>query len=622
MINAIELKTTATESYVNEYGNKLIFLPNIRHINIFVGENNSGKSRLMRALVNSKDAAFLTDELTKSGEKSVNSERNNLKSWLERVHATYPDIVAHELHDEMTAPELYVYYKTYFEGKKLSELKFNYPNQNASNEIQNILNRLHQDITTKSERKSNHTLSSCSKVYIPILRGIENFNNYFEIRKNASLDSISMTTDQRNALNEYKSNTKKIYSNKINSVYKIDPKVTFTGENLYDEIRNKLLGEEQGRNFIRDFENFISVNFYDGEGFNIIPLINQGFLNVKIGNNQERPLHDLGDGIKQLICILYKVYELKDSEAFFFIEEPEINLHPGYQRKLIDILQQEEFSKLYFFITTHSNHFVDRYFDGENMSIYKFVNVDKKNNQFQVINTPPYDIDLLNLLGVNNSSVFMANATIWVEGLSDKIYLEKYLQIYIRDNHLNLLKEGVDYSFVEYGGNNVTHWSFDDMDSNELFRASGITNRSMLIADNDDNAKRKERRKENLRAVFGDNFIELPVREIENTISKTVLEKTIFPDTCPVYKNGMEDKRDSFNTKSAHIWKYIDEHYEFKSGKKYWNSYSKSPRVNKILFARKICRNVNTIDDLTVQAKQLCEMIYTFLMKTYKEINE
>ena len=163
--------------------------------------------------------------------------------------------------------------------------------------------------------------------------------------------------------------------------------------------------------------------------------------NVKIGANKDRALHDLGDGIKQLITILYKIYENKDKESIFFIEEPEINLHPGYQRKLIEILQSSIFDKHQYFITTHSNHLIDSCFDFNDISIYKFINVNKSNNTFKVINTSPNDVDMLQLLGVNNSSVFMSNCTIWVEGISDKILISKYLQVFLKSKGGDYLKE-------------------------------------------------------------------------------------------------------------------------------------------------------------------------------------
>lgn len=617
MINAIELRSNASSSYQNEYGNTLSILPNIKHINILLGENNSGKSRFMRNLVVATDSMILTDEIQQQSKHECEIYRNRIRDLVNNMSTEYSDIYIHENHDEMTVAELYAYYKTFFEGLNIKERSFRY--FNIQQEVSNTFSRLYQLIMSRNTRNNKNALSDIKRIYIPVLRGIESFDIYFNIRKIDKLNSVSMNKEQRDALEEYKENARKIYKNKISAAYNINQDNIFTGEDLYIEIRNKLLGEAPGRQFIHDFESFISDNFYDGEGFTIIPLINKGYLNVKIGDSEERALHDLGDGIKQLICILYKAFELRDSEAMIFVEEPEINLHPGYQRKLIDILQQPVFDKLYFFFTTHSNHFVDRYFDYENISIYKFINVKKNNNQFQVINTPPNSVGLLNALGVNNSSVFMANATIWVEGLSDKIYLEKYLKTYIQDKNLKQFKEGVDYAFVEYSGNNVTHWAFDDNSDDERINAAAITNRAMIIVDNDDDSAQKQRRKAQLQKMFEDRYLELPVREIENTINISVLEKTLFKGESPVYKNGMERSRKQLNTKSAYVWKYIDEHYVL--NKKYWNPQKKQPCENKIKFAKKICSNIETIDDLSDEAKMICSSIYSFLEKVYKDIN-
>ena len=77
--------------------------------------------------------------------------------------------------------------------------------------------------------------------------------------------------------------------------------------------------------------------------------------------------------IKQLIILFYKIYEQKDNNAIFLIEEPELNLHPGFQRKFIEIITKE-FPKHQFFITTHSNHIIDLYNEQDNISVYKFRN--------------------------------------------------------------------------------------------------------------------------------------------------------------------------------------------------------------------------------------------------------
>ncbi len=616
MINAIELNLSNEYNYQNEYGEKLLLLSNLKHINIFVGENNSGKSRLMRSLFTLKSAKTLSDSLVSERDFAICKDR--IKRFWSKLHSLRSQYVVHESHDSLKPCELYSFYSKQADRYHLNSLRLSFPDSELPSTIINELNSLYRMLVVQ-DSSSSLFYPRIGKVYIPILRGIECFNLYFNTKYDKDFASISMNNEQRQSVEEYKSNASRIYTNKIEKVYQIPFSQIFTGDYLYKEIKNKLLGEELDRRFIRDLESFISKHFYEGKEFTIIPSQKEGYIIVKIGDSIERPLHLLGDGIKQIICIVYKALELRNSESIVCVEEPEINLHPGFQRKLIEVLQDKEFEKICFFITTHSNHIVDSSFDYSNISVYKFLNVEKSNNTFRVINSSTHDIDLLNQLGVNNSSVFMSNCTIWVEGVSDKIYLNKYLKTYISAKGLKDYKEGVDYSFVEYGGNNIVHWSFENLSDDEHISAFGITNRSFIIVDNDDNSERKRKRKERLQKVFDDRYLELPVREIENTIGNALLTKTLFKGT-PTYKPGMEKKKDSIETVSAYVWDYIDKHYNM--SKKYWNPYSKQPRVSKLAFAKEVCSHIEGIDDLSESALLVTDRIYNFINDIYNDINK
>lgn len=124
--------------------------------------------------------------------------------------------------------------------------------------------------------------------------------------------------------------------------------------------------------------------------------------------------------------------------------------------------------------------------------------------------------------------------------------------------------------------------------------------------------------KDKLQRTFGDSFFELTVREIENTIKKEVLERALFAEK-PVYKEGMESAKDRYDTKSAYIWEFIDKHYTL--DKKYWNPQRKEPRISKADFAKKICSQIHSVDDLSKSALDLCERIYGFIKRTNESIN-
>mgnify|MGYP000050792918 CR=1 FL=1 len=619
MIEAIDVSLVDDTKYLNQFNNKLMNLKNIKKINIFIGENNSGKSRMLRSFLKN-DNVFIYSKKYIDDSKIRNLKDhfislNTYVSSFNNYSNNFKINIPKEYHD-MNFIDRYININDYIRSLNIntnelsnSNARSNYSNINGT--LDSIRSLLKKPIS--DSYKQNQKMNELDITYIPILRGIECFNNYYDINKSTILDSVVMNESQRQAMNEYKMNSKKIYKNKVIKAYDIKKSNSiFTAENLYDEITAKLLGEESDRNFVSDFQKFISEQFYDGKEFSIIPKQSKGYLSVKIGNESDKALHNLGDGIKQLITLLYKIYEKKDKEAIFLIEEPEINLHPGYQRKFIEILQLSMFSKHQYFITTHSNHLIDSCFDYNCISIYKFINFENKNNTFKVVNSSPNDVETLQLLGVNNSSVFIANCTIWVEGISDKILISKYLQIYFKENDILNYYEDIHYSFVEYGGNNITHWSFIPTSDIETINASGITNKSFIICDNDNDSKSKKKRKDILKAIFKDNYCELAVREIENTISKEVLEKTLFNGEPPEYKISYETNRE-YATKSARMGDFIDTHYILK--RKYGTK-DTGTILNKFDFSKRIANNINNINDLSPQAKNICKKIYEFIKKS------
>lgn len=619
MLKAIEVGSISN-NYVNENNINLLYLNNLNKINIFIGENNSGKSRLMRSLVSSNETKALGDIINENYKSQFDRAKRDLLNYINRFNSISPNGQNHTIdipEDIKKLDDPNFYCETYYliKGYNYDSTMFTNDKRSLFNSINSSLNELYELLAKRSTNGySSVKVNELKVCYIPILRGVENFDIYFDLKKSDNLKGISMNESQRDALEEYKLNAKNIYSNKISKAYGINKNMIFTAENLFDDVKNKLLGEEKGRKFIRDFENFISNEFYDGKGFTIIPQIKNGYLNVKIGDSNERALHNLGDGIKQLITILYCMYDKRGQDAIFFIEEPELNLHPGYQRHFIEILQNyKEFKNHQIFITTHSNHMIDNSMTYDNISIYKFIN--NNNSEFKVLNTTNKDIEILELLGVYNSSVFMSNCTIWVEGISDKILISKYLKVFFEDKNELEYKEDIHYSFVEYGGNNITHWSFISDEDISTINTSGITNKSMIVLDNDND--RKTTRKKKLKEIFGeDNYCELTVREIENTISRKVLEKTLFNDNEPNIRIQYGDNE--YATKKEYMGSFIDKHYIL--SKKYAAKNGTGTIKNKLEFAMKASDKIHSIDDLSPQAIKICEKIYAFIKKSnYKK---
>ena len=86
---------------------------------------------------------------------------------------------------------------------------------------------------------------------------------------------------------------------------------------MYYEIQRKLLGSEKGREEIKEFEKFLSEKFFDSKPVTLNPNINKKFIYINI-NGEERKLYNLGEGIKQLIIITYKMFVNRKNTTVFF----------------------------------------------------------------------------------------------------------------------------------------------------------------------------------------------------------------------------------------------------------------------------------------------------------------
>lgn len=146
----------------------------------------------------------------------------------------------------------------------------------------------------------------------------------------------------------------------------------------------------------------------------------------------------------------------KEQDCTIFIEEPEMHLHPKWQRFFIDTIVQY-FPKHQFFFTSHSNIFLG----DKRVNTYR-VWQDAQDKKTAIEHNNQYQTEILDELGYKSSDLLNANYVLWVEGISDKIYLKQFIKAYNTE-----LVEGVHYSIMFYGGcdNLVNHTSTDNDDN-------------------------------------------------------------------------------------------------------------------------------------------------------------
>jgi hypothetical protein len=122
--------------------------------------------------------------------------------------------------------------------------------------------------------------------------------------------------------------------------------------------------------------------------------------------------------------------------------------------------------------------------------------------------------------------LLQANAVIWVEGPSDRIYLNYWLTILNPD-----LVEGIHYSIMFYGGRLLSHLAGDQPQSHidDFIALYRINQHSAIVIDSDRDgpSKRINATKRRVRSEFQarDSFVWITAgREVENYLDPGVLK--------------------------------------------------------------------------------------------------
>lgn len=317
-----------------------------------------------------------------------------------------------------------------------------------------------------------------------------------------------------------------------NQMPRLNSKVTIhTGLTLNDKILKSRNGSKNDFFNFLEFERFISESFFDGKEINIIAQFGND-REIKISLPGERPnvsFNDLGDGVSGIINLLYPIFTANRG-SWIFVEEPENNLHPAFQTIFIKTLSENPFIKekdLKLFINTHSNHIlVNSYLASDELNVLVFSKRDEETTSIFCFHDNSKSA--LDLLGVLNTSVLISNCLIWVEGITDRLYVKAYLKAYL-DNlegiNKVIFREGLDYCFIEYGGKNIVHYDFSEIkngNSSNNVEAFYSNNRILVLADhdNDEIKQNKFSKIKNKHFVYLDT--QLP--EIENLLPEDILK--------------------------------------------------------------------------------------------------
>lgn len=624
-------------------------LENIRQINVIIGPNSSGKSRFIRTIFSNAITAFdLGLGLYKTAIDELNVSEPDFPSVYTAVNSLL-SLRKKALLDSNLIEAL----RNVIENELLNIRSGGVNHSDTTEIIGKFFSTDFQNKMTDARASIDFDMQSTRKEYIPILRGLR---------------TLVPTNDV------YLERTLQDYFGGLSSGS--TPNI-FTGHTLYEDMVYALLGIEEEQESVKKYQDYLSMHFFEGQRVNIIPRKDRddkksskenNVVHIKIGDEPQRPIYELGDGIQAMIALTVRPF-LEKEPTIFFIEEPEQNLHAGMQRALIEAFRACPLHM--FFFTTQSNHFVDLTLEADDLNLISVKKtVDQDGKATSIVQSQANNNEVLKDLGVLASSVLLANCSIWVEGVTDKRYLQVYLAKYLdeletfsnsedgtlaeceaakaRVAKLRTYNENLHYVFVEYQGSNITHWAFtDEADPEETSQtpAQKLSKDILLIADADIDSK--GRRVEDLKEALGDRFELLKWKEIENYIPQHIIIKAAkkhwdsfqktqgsiydFEDLADEYFENseigigglLEDKvsRSSTATKSPNSYFYRDGPPTKKVGDQVVDSPSSGSTIRiKVAFCDTVVNIMkgknddNQIDwQLTPELKDLCNRIWLFI---------
>ena len=348
------------------------------------------------------------------------------------------------------------------------------------------------------------------------------------------------------------------YWSRVAHSIKIDPKVTkriLAERNIFPEDNDdNMIVDSNGNGITRIITNFLNRSKYNenlvkndllqnlnkimGDDANFTEIVTQQIdsaegtkweIYLREEGKGRIPLSESGSGLKTILMVLVftilipNVEHKKISQYIFLFEELENNLHPSLQRRLLKYIENLTEDGAIFFLTTHSNVTLDAY---QNSDITNIIHLQKEDSQVILINITNkiQKNTILNDLGIKASDLLQSNGIIWVEGPSDRVYINNWIKIHKKTN----IVEGKDYQCVFYGGRLLSNLSLED--ENELVNLMSVNRNAIIVLDSDKKGNNTPLNKTKKRIIEEAKKQGILVwvtkgREIENYIPELLIKK-------------------------------------------------------------------------------------------------
>lgn len=156
----------------------------------------------------------------------------------------------------------------------------------------------------------------------------------------------------------------------------------------------------------------------------------------------EIEIDTVSSGEREIINFIFGLFleELKD--GIVIIDEPELHLHPNWQKKLIQILKEEmENKNIQILFVTHSSSFISYNILNNIYRIYKeggFSKCIRISDLLQDDDDFRKNLSVIN--ATNNEKIFFSNNVILVEGITDEILFKK-----IYESEIGKIPDGLEF---------------------------------------------------------------------------------------------------------------------------------------------------------------------------------
>lgn len=371
-------------------------------ITAIVGENNAGKSAILRAL-----NSFFNYEFEEPF--FINAAHRYYIRTVTKIKLTFEDIPQKEIYkgklinDQLIVQFSYAYSRT-TKGRSIYCLTLG-----GKINAESMLPEIKKDIDF---------------VYIPANRGTKDLS---------WTDNSIFTRLVEQYLHEYTKN-RDLLSTQVKQV----------ANHFHTQVLSRLEKELSELNMLAS-EKTYEVNFDEQMDYSIL-LSQLGISILEKGNSF--PVAEYGSGIKSLTVIaLHRMLSKNNTDSIILgIEEPETNLHPQAQKRLIaSILNNRQDFETQAIFATHSTVIVDA-LDHEDIVLVRRVNDEQRgsksvtsqlqNNFWQCHDITDYKH--YNFFKYKNSDFFFAKYVVLSESITDAQVIDELIRSDLKDNYYNI----------------------------------------------------------------------------------------------------------------------------------------------------------------------------------------